>query len=78
MNAGLSYFPADVQTSVPVAMFSVQKTSAEIEELLRLKTSHPVKAPKRVSPKPLVDVTESQKKLIKDVSLKSSHPCDNG
>jgi len=41
MNVGLSYFLAGVQTSAPVDTFSVQKTSAEIEEL-SLKTPRPV------------------------------------
>jgi len=37
----LSYFSAGVQTPVPVAALSVQKTSAEIEEL-SLRTPRPV------------------------------------
>ncbi|MFJ5563968.1 hypothetical protein [Lysinibacillus xylanilyticus] len=32
----------------------------------------------RVGLKPPADVTESERSSIKDVSLKSSHPCDNG
>ncbi|MEY9970318.1 hypothetical protein ABH966_000680 [Lysinibacillus sp. RC46] len=41
MNADLSYFSAGVQTPVPVATLSVQKTFAEIEELT-LRTPRPV------------------------------------
>ncbi|MGE7133321.1 hypothetical protein [Lysinibacillus xylanilyticus] len=41
MNAGLGNFSSGVQMSVPVATLSVQKTSAEIEEL-SLRTPRPV------------------------------------
>jgi len=68
------------KTSVPVAALSVQKTSAEIEEL-SLRTPRPVattECPTSRWPKASGGCQGIGMSSIEDVSLRSSHPCDNG
>ncbi|SKB31884.1 hypothetical protein SAMN06295926_101455 [Lysinibacillus sp. AC-3] len=68
MNAVLSHFSADVPPS------------AEIDEL-SLRTPRPVAMTERPTsrwPKASGGCRGIGKKFLEDVSLRSSHPCDNG